>query len=96
MKNTEIDLTTGKVSAQLIRFALYHYLWQILLQAFYNIADMVIVGRIVGSRGVVSYKQYFNAVFYNKFNMYWNNFRWNCINGTIIGEKRIMKAVKKL
>lgn len=53
MKNTEIDLTTGKVSAQLIRFAVPLFMAN-LLQAFYNIADMVIVGRIVGSRGVVA------------------------------------------
>lgn len=53
MKNTEIDLTTGKVSAQLIKFAVPLFIAN-LLQAFYNIADMVIVGRIVGSRGVVA------------------------------------------
>lgn len=53
MKNTKMDLTTGKVSTQLIKFAVPLFIAN-LLQAFYNIADMVIVGRIVGSRGVVA------------------------------------------
>ncbi|WP_308009430.1 MATE family efflux transporter [uncultured Fusobacterium sp.] len=53
MKNTKMDLTTGNVSVQLIKFAVPLFIAN-LLQAFYNIADMVIVGRIIGSRGVVA------------------------------------------
>ena len=44
----EQDLTTGSVSKKLIIFAL-PLLFANLLQAFYSIVDMLVVGRIVRS-----------------------------------------------
>lgn len=53
MKHSELNLTGGAVPALLIRFAVPLFFTN-LLQACYNIADMVIVGRFVGSAGVAA------------------------------------------
>lgn len=45
------DLTTGNISMKLIRFAIPLVLMQ-LLQAVYNLVDMIIVGQFVGSAGM--------------------------------------------
>lgn len=49
-KKTEdiLDLTRGKTSVQLVRFAL-PFMLGIVLQTLYNVVDMVIVGQYVGS-----------------------------------------------
>lgn len=49
----EQDLTTGSVSKKLIIFAL-SLLFANLLQAFYSIVDMLVVGRIVGETGLAA------------------------------------------
>lgn len=49
----EQDLTTGSVSKKLIIFAL-PLLFANLLQAFYSIVDMLVVGRIVGETGLAA------------------------------------------
>ena len=61
MKNFN-DLTTGSVTKQLIRFAIPLFLAN-LLQSFYNIADMLVVGRIVGSTGVAAISNASSLVF---------------------------------
>ncbi len=53
MKNTEQNLTVGSVPKQLLKFTV-PLLFANLLQAFYNITDMVIVGRFVGSIGLAA------------------------------------------
>ncbi|WP_294503770.1 MATE family efflux transporter [uncultured Victivallis sp.] len=53
MKQSEYNLTRGAVHTLLVRFALPLF-FSNLLQACYNIADMVIVGRFVGSAGVAA------------------------------------------
>lgn len=45
------DLTKGSVSKQLMRFAI-PFLLSNLLQAFYSVADMIIVGRFRGTNGI--------------------------------------------
>ncbi len=45
------DLTQGSVGKQLIRFAV-PFLLSNLLQAFYSVADMIIVGRLCGTHGI--------------------------------------------
>lgn len=45
------DLTVGKVSGQMIRFAI-PLMFSNLLQTAYNMADMIIVGQFVGSEGL--------------------------------------------
>ena len=45
------DLTQGSVSKQLITFAV-PFLLSNLLQAFYSVADMIIVGRLCGTHGI--------------------------------------------
>lgn len=52
MKN-EQDLTIGHIPTGLIKFAIPLFIAN-LLQSFYNIVDMLVVGRIVGSIGVVA------------------------------------------
>ncbi len=49
--NFNNDLTRGSVSRQLIKFAV-PFLMSNLLQAFYNVADMIIVGRFCGKAGI--------------------------------------------
>ena len=50
-KNLENDLTQGSVAKQLIMFAL-PFMLSNLIQTFYNVADMLIVGNYVGSEGI--------------------------------------------
>ncbi len=45
------DLTRGSVSKQLMKFAI-PFLLSNLLQAFYSVADMIIVGRLCGTHGI--------------------------------------------
>ena len=45
------DLTKGSVTKQLMRFAI-PFLLSNLLQAFYSVADMIIVGRLCGTHGI--------------------------------------------
>lgn len=45
------DLTQGSVSKQLMKFAI-PFLLSNLLQAFYSVADMIIVGRLCGTHGI--------------------------------------------
>lgn len=45
------DLTKGSVTKQLIKFAI-PFLLSNLLQAFYSVADMIIVGRLCGTHGI--------------------------------------------
>ena len=47
------DLTTGNVSKTLILFALPMLLAN-LLQSFYSIVDMLVIGRIVGETGLAA------------------------------------------
>lgn len=61
MKN-ERDLTVGHVSAQLINFAIPLFFAN-LLQSLYNIVDMLVVGRIVGSTGVAAISNASTLVF---------------------------------
>ena len=49
----EQDLTAGSVPAQLIRFSL-PLLAANLLQSFYNLVDMAVVGRFVGKDGLAA------------------------------------------
>lgn len=49
----EQDLTTGSVPKKLIRFATPLLLAN-LLQSFYSIVDMLVVGNIVGETGLVA------------------------------------------
>lgn len=53
MKIEEHDLTTGNVTKKLILFALPLLLAN-LLQSFYSIVDMLVVGRIVGETGLAA------------------------------------------
>lgn len=54
MNKTEIrDLTTGPIAKKLYRFALPIILTN-LLQAVYNVVDMIIVGRFLGSNGMAA------------------------------------------
>jgi len=51
MKQTKIrDFTQGNITAQLITFALPLFLSN-MLQVFYNMADMVIAGKVLGKAG---------------------------------------------
>ena len=45
------DLTKGSVGKQLMKFAI-PFLLSNLLQAFYSVADMIIVGRLCGTHGI--------------------------------------------
>lgn len=47
------DLTTGSIAKKLYRFAL-PIIFTNLLQAIYNVADMIIVGRFLGSTGMAA------------------------------------------
>lgn len=51
MSKFEKDLTIGSVPKKLIRFAL-PFMLSNLIQSLYNIADMLIVGRFVGTHGI--------------------------------------------
>ena len=53
MKESEQNFTVGKVSEQLFKFTVPLFFAN-LLQAGYNIADMVVVGRYVGSSGLAA------------------------------------------
>lgn len=53
MKNQEQDLTVGNVNGKLVRFALPLF-GANLLQSFYSIVDMLVVGRIVGKTGLAA------------------------------------------
>lgn len=53
MKNQEQDLTVGSVPQKLIRFAV-PLLGANLLQSLYSIADMLVVGRVVGKAGLAA------------------------------------------
>lgn len=52
-KSSMRDLTTGPIAKKLYRFAL-PIIFTNLLQAIYNVADMVIVGRFLGSTGMAA------------------------------------------
>jgi putative MATE family efflux protein len=45
------DLTTGSVSKKLITFA-YPFMLSNLLQVVYNLVDMIVIGQVVGSKGL--------------------------------------------
>ena len=45
------DLTTGSVSQKLITFA-YPFMLSNLLQVVYNLVDMIVIGQVVGSKGL--------------------------------------------
>ena len=47
------DLTNGKVSTLLLRFA-FPLLISNAMQAIYNIVDMVVVGQVLGSAGMAA------------------------------------------
>lgn len=51
MSNLEQDLTSGSVARKLIRFAIPFMLSSI-IQSLYNITDMLIVGRFIGTNGI--------------------------------------------
>ena len=51
--NEEQNLTTGRVPGKLIVFAL-PLLFANLLQSFYSIVNMLVVGRIVGNTGLAA------------------------------------------
>jgi len=52
MERTEIkDFTQGKITAQLVRFAMPLFLSN-LLQVVYNLVDMVVVGNVLGKAGL--------------------------------------------
>lgn len=51
--NLEQDLTTGNITKQLIRFGIPLFLAN-LLQSFYSIVDMLVVGNVVGSTGLAA------------------------------------------
>ena len=53
MENQEQDLTVGSVPQKLIRFAI-PLLGANLLQSLYSIADMLVVGRVVGKAGLAA------------------------------------------
>lgn len=53
MEKQELDLTVGSIPRKLIRFALPLF-GANLLQSLYSIADMLIVGRIVGKAGLAA------------------------------------------
>ena len=53
MENSEQDLTIGSVQKKLINFAMPLFVAN-LLQSFYSIVDMLVVGRIVGSTGLAA------------------------------------------
>lgn len=54
MGNTDVkDLTTGSVAKKLYRFAL-PIIFTNLLQAIYNVVDMIIVGRFLGAPGMTA------------------------------------------
>lgn len=53
VENQEQDLTVGSVPQKLIRFALPLF-GANLLQSFYSIVDMLVVGRIVGKAGLAA------------------------------------------
>jgi Na+-driven multidrug efflux pump len=53
MENSEQDLTIGSVQKKLIKFAMPLFVAN-LLQSFYSIVDMLVVGRIVGSTGLAA------------------------------------------
>jgi len=50
-KDVALDLTQGKTSVQLVRFAM-PFMMGIVLQTLYNVVDMVIVGQYVGSEAM--------------------------------------------
>lgn len=50
-KSVALDLTQGKTSVQLVRFAM-PFMMGIVLQTLYNVVDMVIVGQYVGSEAM--------------------------------------------
>ena len=51
--NLEQDLTTGNITKQLIRFGIPLFFAN-LLQSFYSIMDMLVVGNVVGSTGLAA------------------------------------------
>ena len=53
MTSTEYNLTTGSVTKKLIKFAIPLLLTN-LLQSFYSIVDMLVVGRVVGETGLAA------------------------------------------
>ncbi|MCC0738830.1 hypothetical protein [Clostridioides sp. ZZV14-5902] len=48
MKRIEEDLTTGNVFTKLVKLSIPLFFIN-LLQSFYNIVDMIVVGQVVGS-----------------------------------------------
>ncbi|MCC0632196.1 hypothetical protein [Clostridioides sp. ZZV15-6388] len=52
MKRIEEDLTTGNVCTKLVKLSIPLFFIN-LLQSFYNIVDMIVVGQVLGSTGVV-------------------------------------------
>lgn len=53
MKRIEEDLITGNVFKKLVKLSIPLFFIN-LLQSFYNIVDMIVVGQVVGSTGVVA------------------------------------------
>ncbi|MGX9757120.1 MATE family efflux transporter [Clostridioides difficile] len=53
MKRIEENLTTGNVFKKLVKLSIPLFFIN-LLQSFYNIVDMIVVGQVVGSTGVVA------------------------------------------
>lgn len=53
MENKTLDLTSGNVTRQMLRFAWPLFLAN-LLQSFYSIVDMIAVGQFVGSAGLAA------------------------------------------
>lgn len=51
MSNNTIDFTTGSISKGMFKFSLPFFLTN-LIQLFYNIADIVVIGRFFGKEGI--------------------------------------------
>ena len=53
MTNANLDLTTGSITKKMIIFGIPIFLSN-LLQALYNIVDMLVVGHYIGSSGIAA------------------------------------------
>ena len=67
--NDKQDLTTGTISKKLIAYAL-PLLAANLLQSFYSLMDMLVVGRIVEETGLCRNQQRLYAQFYYQLCVY--------------------------
>lgn len=72
----EIDMTeehsllTGSVPKKLAAFA-FPLLLANILQSFYNVVDMLVVGQIVGDTGLAAIGNASKLCLYHQFNLYW-------------------------